>query len=96
MALLQVNFYSQVLEKDTQMNVILPQKATAADGGYRKRADGLYPTLYLLHGMGSDYTSWLRKTSIERYAATKGLAVIMPDVQTGWYTDMAYRPCYWT
>jgi putative tributyrin esterase len=54
------------------------------DGGER------WKTLYLLHGMSDDHTIWQRRTSIERYAADKGIAVVMPTTHLGWYTDM-YR-----
>ena len=92
MALFHISFYSEVLDQDTQMYVIIPQKSGVSAEDSAERSERLHPTLYLLHGMGSDYTSWLRRTSIERYAAAKGLAVVMPDVQQGWYTDMAYGP----
>jgi putative tributyrin esterase len=77
MAFLQVDFFSQTLGMATQMNVILPE---------RKQVP--YPTLYLLHGMSDDHTMWMRRTSIERYAEAKGIAVVMPTTHLGWYTDM--------
>ena len=55
-----------------------------------------YPTLYLLHGMSDDHTTWQRRTSIERYAAEKGIAVVMPTVHRSYYTDMANGYRYWT
>lgn len=55
-----------------------------------------YPTLYLLHGMSDDHTIWQRRTSIERYAAEKGIAVVMPAVHRSYYTDMANGYRYWT
>jgi putative tributyrin esterase len=77
MALLQVDFFSQTLGMATQMNVYLPE---------RKQVP--YPTLYLLHGMSDDHTMWTRRSSIERYAEAKGIAVVMPTTHLGWYTDM--------
>ena len=53
-------------------------------------------TLYLLHGMGDNETIWTRRTAIERYADTYGFTVIMPSVDTSYYTDMAYGKNYWT
>lgn len=32
----------------------------------------------------------MRKTNIDRYAAERGIAVIMPEVQKSYYTDMVY------
>ena len=45
------------------------------------------PVLYLLHGLSDDHTAWLRYTSIERYAAAAGLAVVMPAVDRSFYAD---------
>ena len=45
------------------------------------------PTLYLLHGLSDDATSWERRTSAERYAEERGLALIMPDGGRSFYAD---------
>ena len=42
--------------------------------------DARHPTLYLLHGLSDDHSTWMRRTSIERYATELGLAVVMPAV----------------
>ena len=52
--------------------------------------------LYLLHGLTDDDTAWTRYTSIERYAAAKGLAVVMPQVHRSFYSDEAYGGRFWT
>ncbi len=52
--------------------------------------------LWLLHGLKGDHTSWLRNTSIERYAAKYHLAVVMPDAARSWYTDTAYGANYFS
>ena len=52
--------------------------------------------LYLLHGLSDDDTIWLRRTSIERYVAQLGLAVVMPQVHRSFYTDEHYGGAYWT
>lgn len=89
MALLHVNFYSRTLERETQMDVILPEAAKKLIG-MEGVATRQCKTLYLLHGMSDDQTIWQRRTSIERYVAAYGLAVVMPTTDLGWYTDM-YR-----
>lgn len=96
MALMQVSYFSNVLGMETQMNVILPQKTTGRIGMEGKTASGKIPTLYLLHGMSDDHSTWLRRTSIERYVANLGIAVVMPTTHLGWYTDMANGSRYWT
>ena len=75
---MQVNFYSDALGRGAQLCALLPEGAAPAGG---------FPTLYLLHGMSDDYTVWTRRTSIERYAEDKRLAVIMPDTRLGWYAN---------
>ena len=96
MALLHVDFFSDVLGMCSQMDVILPEQTRGQIGMEGKRSDGKYPTLYLLHGMSDDHTIWQRRTSIERYAADYGIAVVMPTTQLGWYTDMHIGYKWWT
>ena len=86
MAFIQCDFHSKVLGVGTSINVILPEKSKFDN----------YPVLYLLHGLTDDHTAWQRKTSIERYAESKGLAVIMPAVHRSFYTDMVKGYDYWT
>ncbi len=78
------------------MNVILPQRTTAQIGMQGNSGNGLHPTLWLLHGRSDDHTIWLRRTSIERYVAELGLAVVMPAANLSWYADMVSGPRYFT
>lgn len=97
MALIRCDFYSDVLELSTSMTVILPQATTTQIGlhGVVTQA-GRHPTLYLLHGLSDDDSIWMRRTSIERYAAPLGLAVIMPQVHRSFYADEVHGGRYWT
>jgi S-formylglutathione hydrolase FrmB len=95
-ALLHCDFHSDALGFSTSMTVILPQPARSQIGMKKTRAKWPYPTLYLLHGLSDDHTTWHRRTSIERYVAPLGLAVVMPAVQRSYYTDMAHGYRYWT
>lgn len=96
MALIQCRFFSDVLGLSTSMTVILPEPARTQIGMKGTMKAGPYPTLYLLHGMSDDDSIWLRRTSIERYVAEMGLAVVMPQVGLSFYTDMAEGNRYWT
>jgi putative tributyrin esterase len=96
MALLHVNFFSDVLGMCMQMDVILPEKTRGQIGMEGAVKEGKIPTLYLLHGMSDDHTIWQRRTSIERYVSEMGIAVVMPTTHLGWYTDMAHGNKYWT
>ncbi|WP_409303855.1 alpha/beta hydrolase [Peribacillus sp. SCS-155] len=96
MALIHCDFFSEILNVSTSMTVILPQNTTAQIGMDNKKSSGKHQTLYLLHGFSDDDTIWTRRTSIERYAAPLGLAVVMPQVHHSFYTDMVYGSKYWT
>ena len=85
MALMQMEFFSDVLGLSCSANVIVPQ-----------RGQGPYPVLYLLHGASDNHTQWLRSTGIERYVADLGLIVVMPAVQLSFYTDQKHGLPYFT
>lgn len=95
MALLHVNCFSDVLGKCVNLDVILPQRTKEQIGLSGAKNGGKYPTLYLLHGMSDDHTCWNRRTSIERYVSSLGIAVVMPNADLSWYTDTAYGQKYW-
>lgn len=52
MAWISINFESKALGMPVMTNVLMPQ----GRGGYK--------TLYLLHGAGGDYASWLLKSRV--------------------------------
>lgn len=94
MALIEMNAYSQALETQVEFYVVLPEN-TRGMIGMNSRDASRCPTLYLLHGMSDDHSIWLRRTSVERYASEKGLALVMPSTNLGFYTDMAMGENYW-
>lgn len=96
MALIECRFYSEALGLSTSMTVILPQNTSSQIGMENKAGAHRHPTLYLLHGLSDDDSIWLRRTSIERYVASLGIAVVMPQVHRSFYTDMEYGGKYWT
>ncbi|MGN8648261.1 alpha/beta hydrolase [Gracilibacillus sp. HCP3S3_G5_1] len=96
MALIKCDFFSEVLTVSTSMTVILPEETSSQIGLKNNRSEGKFPVLYLLHGFSDDHTIWTRRTSIERYAAEYGIAVIMPQVDHSFYADMQYGKNYWT
>jgi S-formylglutathione hydrolase FrmB len=96
MALINCDFFSEALSLSCSMTVILPQETRGQVGMTGRSRRRRHPVLYLLHGYSDDHTIWLRRTSIERYAAPLGLAVVMPAVHKSYYTDMAAGDRYWT
>ena len=97
MAFFQMKYHSDALQVAVSVNVVIPEKASSLIG---MTADGSgsdsFRTLYLLHGLSDDESIWERRTSIERYAADRGIAVVMPAVGRSWYTDTAYGAKYFT
>ena len=94
MANLELKFHSNALKKLTTVHVILPEAPKNAPGVGNPGAP--YKTLYLLHGLTGDYTTWLQRSAIERYAKFYNIAVVMPDAGRSWYTDTAYGEKYLT
>ena len=88
MAFLSTDIYSNALRMDTHINVILPQDRTCSDEPAK--------VLFLLHGLSDDCSKWTRFTAIERKISGKNLAVVMPEVQRSFYTDMRYGLNYFT
>lgn len=91
MAWLEAHFYSNVLGLSCAMNVLLPESAQGV-GSDASGWDGEseLPVLYLLHGVSDDHTIWMRRTSLERYAAGKRLAIVMPAVHRSYYSNQKY------
>lgn len=86
MAFFDCHFYSETLALSVSAHVLVPET----------RPGKKHPVLFLLHGLSDDHTIWMRRTSIERYAAARGLAVVMPAVGRSFYQDMASGGRYWT
>ena len=95
MALFHIQFHSETLRMASALDVIIPQKSSSLIG-MTTNAEEKCKTLYLLHGLSDDQTIWQRRTSIERYAAEKNLAVVMPCAAKSWYTDMVHGDAYQT
>ncbi|MCW5940828.1 MAG: esterase family protein [Fimbriimonadaceae bacterium] len=77
MALCEVRYFSNALEKQTSVFAILPDPSVP----------GPYRVMFLLHGLSDDHSIWLRRTSIERYVDGLPLIVVMPDGGRGFYCD---------
>jgi len=96
MALLTCHFFSDALGVSTAATVVLPQATQTQIGMQGVADDAPPPVLYLLHGLSDDETIWTRRTSIERYAARRGVAVVMPRGGRSFYADEVHGSAYWT
>lgn len=75
-----VEFDAPAVGRKLKYNIVLP-------AGYETSARR-YPTLYLLHGLTSNYTAWARMR-VPEYAANYDLIVVMPDAGNSWYVNWA-------
>jgi putative tributyrin esterase len=96
MTFLDLHFFSDALGLTCSAWILIPEPSTRQIGMGGAVLRDKYPTLYLLHGLSDDHTIWMRRTSIERYAAAKNIAVVMPAVGRSFYQDMASGQKYWT
>ena len=74
----KVRFNGADHPKRLKASVLLPD-------GYTE--DREWPVLYLLHGAGESYTTWVRKTKADQVAAKLPAIIVMPDAATGFYTN---------
>lgn len=96
MALIHIGFFSESLGMCAACDVILPQQSSRLIGMKTGDTGEKLKVLWLLHGASDNHTIWQRRTSIERYVAPLGLAVVMPCAHLSSYSDMAHGGKYFT
>ena len=77
MALIQMEFMSTSIQHYTSMNVLLPVDQ------WDRTETGPFPTLYLLHGWGGNYSDWVCNSRIAVWAQRRGIAVHVVAVAKG-------------
>lgn len=82
MAFLQVDYKSRKMGRKVHFDVFLP-----VDVDPSGKTGAPWRTLYLLHGIFGNSTSWVTSSCIQRYADDRNLCVIMPDGENGFYLD---------
>ena len=98
---LTCHYFSRVLGRNTQINVIVPtpegnEQITAGNRPAKYDYDNGLPVVYLLHGAYGDNNSWMRFSSVERYAQAHGCIAVMAGVENSFYQDMAHGSQYFT
>lgn len=98
MPLFHCNIFARTLGMPTNVQIFLPASAAAPGADFSEvyPAGQKFRTLYLLHGMNGDETSWLRKTNAERYAQKYETALVMPSVHNSFYTDTQVGLAFFT
>ena len=82
MAFLQVDYKSRQMGRKVHFNMFLP-----ADVDPSGKTGAPWRTLYLLHGIYGNSTSWVTSSCVQRYADERNLCVVMPDGENGFYLD---------
>ena len=92
--------FSEALNMDTNIGVILPQDSRYHRGlaafPHGVAASERPRTLILLHGMTDNWAAWGHRSRILEYAEAHDIAVIMPEVQRSFYQDMVNGEAYFT
>ena len=91
MAVMKIEYYSEVLDMEWGVNVLYPDASRVEEPDSTD-----IPVLYLLHGMSGNHNSWLKRTNVERLVRGTNLIVVMPNTSNGWYTDTQYGYNYYT
>ena len=86
MAFVRCDMMSQALQMNTSFLAVLPEDRPLETA----------PVVYLLHGLTDNCTGWHRFSRVEAYARAKGAALVMPEVQRSFYTDMQAGGAYYT
>ena len=85
MAIFRCSFRSKVQSSTVCFNVVIPEGLTQD-----------IPVVLLLHGLSGNQDSWLEGTPLEKIAAEKGFAMVLPDGRKSWYCDMKYGDQFFT
>lgn len=87
MALYQGNVFSKALGMITQLTVLYPDYPWDIPVD---RENAPPKVLFALHGATGNASDWVRMTAIEYYARRYNYAVVLPEVQLGFYSNMKY------
>lgn len=82
-----LNVYSK------KMDIIIPNLVILPDD-YSKDKVQKYPVVYLLHGFGANYTTWISviKKNLPKLATQYQLILVCPDGKNSWYWDSPLNP----
>lgn len=91
MGIIQLNFYSSILKRNTGIIAVIPADSPECEPDFKQ-----WKPLYLLHGTYGDGSDWIRYSNVEQYAKEYGLAVIMVSCGNNFFRDMVYGDAYET
>lgn len=78
-----INVPAKAIKSPMRCAVILPEKY------FNNNDTAHYPVVYLLHGYGGDYSSWLKLTEprLDSLASHYNMILVCPDGRDSWYWD---------
>src|SRR5688572_3865108 len=88
--LLQASFAAIIDTVEIKSNAMnKSRKCVVITPGNNKKSKELYPTVYLLHGFGGNYSNWIRRVEeLQAYADEYKMVIVCPDGEFGsWYFD---------
>jgi len=91
MAFIHLDHLPETTKVQSPLNIIIPDPGSMKGIPIKERK-----VLYLLHGLSDDGSAWQRYTSIETYARTYGLVVVMPSFGRSFYLDQPNGQQYFT
>ncbi|MDR0908759.1 MAG: esterase family protein [Spirochaetaceae bacterium] len=92
MALMTIRFRSAALKRTVSFAAIVPLDKILTEG---EKIPEKFRTLYLLHGYTNDQWEWFLGSTIEEYAHTYNMAIILPSIENSFYLDDAKREAYY-
>ena len=98
---LTCHYFSLILKRNVEVNVVIPtpegnEQITEAGPQMRYDYEKGLPVVYLLHGAYGDNSSWMRFSSVERYAQAHNCIAVMAGVENSFYQDMDHGSSYFT
>ncbi|PCR99375.1 alpha/beta hydrolase [Lactococcus fujiensis] len=89
MAIINLEYYSEVLGMNRNVKVIYPEASKV-----KGITESDIPVLYLLHGMSGNENSWLSRSGIDRLVRKTNVAIVMPSTDLGFYVNTTYGMNY--
>lgn len=83
MACLQLDYQSRALNQQMKLIAFVPEPGP-------ENEVAAFPVVYQLHGLSHCHSTWLRRTSLERYACDHGVIVVCPEGGRSFYSNTGY------
>ncbi|WP_017471424.1 alpha/beta hydrolase [Amphibacillus jilinensis] len=86
MALLQVSYFSDAMQREVTFNALIP-KDMRKEAGQKVNDHHAMKSLYLLHGYSGSFTDWLTYANVRELSERYQIAIFMPSGENHFYID---------